>query len=163
MRTVVTGLVLAAALTATPAFAETITHKAAKISIDVPENWHSSTDNGGDVITLADKNENVAVTFAIVDAGAVKTAAKAAKHMLEKKIDKLTLTEPKDVSFNGMSGVGVQGDGFLNGVNIDLAIIVLDTPSDDHDLIIIALGEDAKLAKHMDEVKYIFNHLRPKK
>jgi hypothetical protein len=160
MRSVLTGLVLATVLAATPAFADTITHRAAKISIDVPDKWHSSTD--GDVITLADKHEDCAVTFAVVDAGMVKQGVKAAKHQLEKTIDKLTLSEPSSVEFNGMEGIMVSGDGFLNGTNIDLAIVVLDTPSDEHDLIVIALGEDAKLARHMDEIKYIFNHLRPK-
>jgi hypothetical protein len=159
MRKLLTGLALATALVATPALADTISFKAAKVLIDVPDEWHSSTDSG--TITLADKHENVAVSFTAVDAGAVKAAAKYVKRQLEKKIDKLTLTDPEHTTVNGMDGVLVKGDGFLNGVNIDLAIIILDTPSDSNDLLVFAIGEDAKLAKHMDEVQHIFHHLRP--
>ncbi len=156
----ITGVILVAAL-ATTAQADTITHKRARVSIDVPEDWKSQTN--GDQITLMDQHENVAVTFVVVDAGAVKTALKAAGRELEKRITKLTFGKPEDVTINTMSGVMATGDGRLNGTDIDLLLMVLDTPSDDKDLLIIALGEDAKLAKHKDEVMYVFQHLRPKK
>jgi hypothetical protein len=160
MRKLLTGLALATALVATPAAADTISFKAAKVLISVPDNWHSSTE--GDTVKLGDKHDDIAVVFAAVEAGAVKQATKYVKRQLDKMIDKLTLTDPQKFSVNGMDGFIVSGDGFLNGVNIDLAIVVLDTPSDTNDMIVFAVGEDAKLAKHKDEVMQVFQKLRPK-
>jgi hypothetical protein len=162
MRTLATATLLATLATtfvAAPAMAETITNKSMQITVDVPDNWKSSTDK--DQITLSDQHENVAVTMVGVDAGAVKTATKAARHALEKKIDNLTFTKEETININGMTGIGFQGDGLLGGVNIDLMVLVVDTPNDDKDLMIIAIGEDAKIAKHKDEVSYIFRHLKP--
>jgi hypothetical protein len=160
MRRLLTGLAVATALIATPAMADTIAFKAARVNIDVPDGWKSSTDTN--VITVSDRHEDVAISFTAVDAGAVKQSAKYLRKMLANRIDKLTLTDPQSVTVNGMAGVALSGDGFLNGVNIDLAIIVLDTPSDTNDLIVFALGEDAKLARHADEVQQIFHRLRPR-
>ena len=160
MRTLLTATILTTALLGSAA-ADTITMKRARVTIEVPDNWKSS--KNGDQVDLSDKHDDVAITFLAVDAGAVKSATKAVGRELGKKIDKLTFTNEQKVSFNGMDGVSVDGDGFLNGVNIDLSIVVLDTPSDDKDLLIIAIGEDAKLARHKDEVVYVFKHLHPTK
>jgi hypothetical protein len=158
MRKVLMGFTLTALLVA-PALADRISFKAAKVSINVPDGWKSSTD--GDTISISDKHEDVNISFMAVDAGAVKQATKALKRMLEKKVDHLTLTDPSKISFNGMDGVVLSGDGFVNDVNIDLAIVVLDTPSDTNDLVVFAIGEDAKLARHKDEVMSIFENLKP--
>jgi hypothetical protein len=157
LRSAFTGLAL---LVATPALADSVSFKAARVNIEVPDGWHSSND--GSTITVADKHEDVGMTFTAVDAGAVKHAAKVVTHILADKIDQLTLSDPQEIDINGMAGVALTGDGFYNGANIDLAIIVIDTPSDTNDLVVVALGEDAKLARHADEVQHIFHHLRPR-
>ncbi|MFI5297188.1 MAG: hypothetical protein ACHREM_03745 [Polyangiales bacterium] len=155
------SLLLAATLVAIPALADTITHKVAMISIDVPDNWKSEKD--GDLITLTDKHEDVAVAFIVVDSGAVKSPTKAAKRALKDKIKNLTFKDEEKVDINGMEGHAVTGDGTMDGKDMDLAVLVLDTPNEDKDLVIIALAEDAKLAKHMKEVQHIFKHLKPMK
>jgi DNA-binding protein YbaB len=161
MRSLLKGIGAAAvvAMLATPALADRISFRAAKVSIEVPDNWKSETD--GDQIKLADKHEDIAMIFAAVDAGSIKQAKKVLKHQLEKMIDNLTLSDPTTTKINGMDAVIISGDGFLNKVNIDLAIIIMDTPSDTNDLLVFAVGEDAKLAKHKDEVMSIFEHLKP--
>jgi hypothetical protein len=160
MRTVLTTLVLATAVVASPALADTIAYREAHVNINVPDGWRASNDDGN--ITLHDRHQDVAISFTAVDAGAVKQASHYLKHMLADRIDNLTLSDPQDITVNGMAGVALSGDGLLNGVNIDLAIIVLDTPSETNDLIVFALGEDAKLARHADEVQQIFHRLRPR-
>jgi hypothetical protein len=162
MRTLTVGIALVTASTlASPAFADTITHKRARITIDVPEDWKSSTD--GDMITLADRKDDVAITFVVVDSGSIKAATRAAKKELGKRIRNLTFTDEKEITVNGMSGVGFAGDGFLGDTNIDLLLLALDTPADDKDLLVIAIGEDAKIARRKKEVQWVFEHLRPKR
>lgn len=154
------AIVLALGLFATPAVADTITHRLAKITIDVPDNWKSSTN--GDVINLADQHENVAVSFGVVDVGSVHHATKIAVSTLADKIKHLSFKAEQPVSFNGLAGYAISGDGTVDGKDVSLMVAVLDTPSDEKDLLIIAIGEDVKLEKHKDEVLYIFSHLRPK-
>src|ERR1700691_1418636 len=125
MRTALTTLVVATAVAASPAFADTIAYREARVNINVPDGWHASNEDGN--ITLHDRHQDVAISFTAVDAGAVKQAARTIKHVLQDRIEDLTLTEPQDITVNGMTGVALSGDGMLNGVNIDLAIIVLDT------------------------------------
>jgi hypothetical protein len=156
MRSILIGTVLATALVGTAA-ADSITMKKAKVTIDVPDNWKSS--KNGDEVDLSDKHDDVAISFVTVDAGAINAATKAVGKSLGSKIDKLTFKKEEKVSFGGMKGISISGDGFLHGVNIDLAVVVLDTPADDKDLVIIAIGEDAKLAKHMDEIVHVFQNL----
>ena len=153
-------IVVATALASSAAFADKITFKRAHVTIDVPDNW-SSTSNG-DQITLTDKHEDVGIAFGVIDAGAVHDATKAARQNLRASVEDLTFSKPEPIEINGMSGFMFTGDGMKDGVNIDLAVLVLDTPADDRDLMVIALGEDAKLARHEDEIQHIFRNLRPR-
>ena len=55
----------------------------------------------------------------------------------------------------------VAGDGRLKGVDIDWMVMFIDTPSTDSDLMIVTVAEDAKLAAHKPEVKFVFDHIKP--
>jgi hypothetical protein len=124
----------------------------------VPQNWKSVTQ--GDVVTLSDRGDDVAVAFVVVPAGAVKQAAKIVGTRLRARIQNLTFKKEERVTINGMPGVSFEGDGMMNGLNIDWAVLVLDTPAT-NDLFILAVAEDAKLAAHKSEVKLILRNIAP--
>lgn len=157
------AVAVAVALTAAPmmASADTIVDPVAHVAIDIPDGWSGQTK--GDMVLLADKHGDVAMSFVHVDAGAVKAASRAVGVYIGKLVDKLVLKGEKAVTIDGMQGVVIDGDGFLKGVNIDLAVMILDTPATDKDLLIFAIAEDAKLARHKAEIKYVFEHLHPTK
>lgn len=159
MRKVVGSIVLAIGLIVAPAFAETITHDVAKVSIGVPKGWKSQKD--GEALTLMDKAEDTAVAFAMVDAGDLKDASKRLDKHLAKKIKKLKWTKEEKANVNGMKGIALEGDGELDGKDIDLAVLVLDTPNPDKDMFVIAIAEDDVLDDHIDEVKFVFKNLKP--
>ena len=161
MRKVFGSIVLAIALVVAPAFAETITHDVAQVSIGVPKGWKSKKD--GEALTLMDKSEDTAVAFAVVDAGDLKDAAKRLDKHLQKKIKNLKWTKEEKANINGMKGVALDGDGMLDGKDVDLAVLVLDTPNPDKDLFVIAIAEDDVLDDHIDEVKFVFKNLKPLK
>jgi hypothetical protein len=162
MRLLPSALVLASAtLIASPAFADSITHKRAKITIEVPDDWKSSTN--GDQIDLSDADGDVAITFLVVDSGSTHKATKAARKELAKRVKKLSFDKEEEVEVNGMNGIAVKGDGFLGDINVDILLVVLDTPADDRDLLAIAIGNDANLDKHKQEVEWVFSHLHPKR
>lgn len=161
MRKVIGPLALALALVAAPALAETFTHKVAKVTFEIPDNWKSKGD--GDSLTVMDKKEDTAVAFVLVDSEDLKTASKRLDKNLSKKIKNLTWKKEEKVNINGMKGIALEGDGESEGKNIDLAVIVLDTPNPDKDLFVIAIAEDAVLAQHKAEIKGIFNSIKPMK
>jgi hypothetical protein len=160
MRTVLMGMFLVAFFCARSALAqETVGFANARVQIMVPQDWKSVSK--GNVITLSDRGDDVAVAFAVVPAGALKKASQTAGNALRARIQNLTFKKEERVKINGMPGVSFEGDGIMNGVNIDLAVLILDTPAQDKDLFIFALAEDAKLAAHKSEVKYVLRNIAP--
>ena len=149
----------AAALTAVPAFADTVIYSDARVSVDIPPGW-SATKSGATLTVQAPKGD-VAASFVAVADGAVKKAGEAAGRELAKVIDQIAVKNTEAVTVNGMKGSVVSGDGRLKGTDIDWMVMVLDTPSPVNNLMIVAIGEDAKLAARKPEVNYLFNHLRP--
>jgi hypothetical protein len=153
-------LLLIAAL-ASPAYANRVIHSASKISIEIPVGWDAEYKN--DTIVIQDKNDEVEMLFMAVDDAMIKEAIKAVTANLEKKIKKLKLGSPTTKKINGMTAIVIEGDGFVGDTNVDLAIMVVDAPPKDKDLLVIALAEDAKLAKHKKNILAVFNSLQPQK
>jgi hypothetical protein len=138
---------------------ETVGFAGAHVQIVVPQNWKSMTK--ANTILLADKGEDVAMSFVAVPAGSLKKASAYAGNALRARIQNLTFKKEERITINGMTGVSFEGDGMMNGVNIDLAVLMLDTPAQDVDLMIFAVAEDAKLAAHKSEIKYVFRNIAP--
>jgi hypothetical protein len=161
MRKFILPFVLAFATITGTALAETLTSESAKVKFDEPKGWHHRGD--GDVITIMDKEEDVAIAFMSVPDGAVVKATEALEKQLSKTVSSLKWEKEEKVKVNGMEGVSVSGDGQIDGKSVDILVLVLNTPSPDHDLIVLAMGEDARLAKHKAEVKGVFKSLKPVK
>ena len=167
MNKTLTTAFIAIACFAGTASADRINHKSAKVSMEVPDGWKSEID--GDQISLQTKKGDVFITMVTVDDSMKKDAVKNVKKFLDAKIDKLSLSKPKDMTIGGMKAVVIDGDGFVDvnndGTkdNIDLSIMVLDAPPADKDLLVFAFAEDATLAKHKDEIIAFFNSFKTTK
>ena len=161
MRKTVIPFLLAFACVAAPAFAKTMTSSSAKVSFDEPKGWHHKGD--GDAITILDKDEDVAIAFMSVGDHAVEKATEELGKQLKNSVQNLKWEPEKKTEINGMKGISVAGDGMVDGKSVDLVVLVLDTPSPDHDLIVLAIGEDARIAKHGDEIKAVFKSIKPVK
>ncbi len=160
MKKLIASLLLAASLVAVPVLAETLTNNAAKVTIKVPKDWKVKKD--GEAVTLSDKADDIAVAVIVIDAGDLKTATKRLEKNLEKKIQKLHWDdEGKKVDINGMKGIMLDGGGKLDGKVVDIAVLLLDTPAKDKDLVILVIGDDDDMEEHKDELKFIFKNLKP--
>lgn len=155
---VVTALVIALVQ---PAWGGRVVHRSSQISIEIPPDWESEFD--GDVISMQDHKDEVEIVFMAVDDAAIKEAIKAMTGVLESKINKLKLGKPSERKINGMQAFVIQGDGYLGSTNVDVAIVIVDAPPRDKDLVAVAIAEDAKLAKHKANIDKVFNSLRPAK
>ena len=146
-------------LSVVPAFAGITTYPAAKVSIEAPAGWNTTIK--GDQVTVADTPGDVAASFVVVPAGAIDAASRAAGRSLANIVTNITVQEDQKSTVNGMKAEFVSGDGRLNGTNIDWMVAIMDTPAADKDLMAIVIAEDAKLAAHKAEVRYLFQHIRP--
>ncbi len=138
---------------------ERFEHKEAGVSITVPKGWKSELD--GKVFTVMTAQEDVAAAFTVVEEDSLGEASKAVGKSLGEKIQELKFGKEDKIDVNGMKGVAIDGDGKMNGVSVSLMIVVLDTPVPGKAMMIIAIAEDAKLAAHKDELKFLFQNIRP--
>ena len=145
--------------TAGPTGGETINHAVAHITIELPAGWTSKTD--GDALTVADPAGEVVVAFMVIPVGSVKEAANALGENLGKNVKNLKLGEGEEIDINGMQGKFIEGDGTIDDTNVDILVALIDTPSTEKDLMILAIAEDEKLARHKEEVRYLFKHVKP--
>ncbi|HTR50284.1 MAG TPA: hypothetical protein VMJ10_06220 [Kofleriaceae bacterium] len=154
-----TGLAVAAFLgIRDSARADTIAFEPAAISIDVPTGWSRSVQ--ADSVTLTEGHQDAIIAFGMVDAGSNKNAADTARRELEKRLQKIAFTPEESVTIAGMRGVAFGGHAVSGNVSVTLVIAVIDTPAD-KDLLVIAFGEDAKLARHQGEIAYVLDHVQP--
>ena len=138
---------------------ETLEHGVAHITIELPAGWTSKKD--GDSLTVGDAAGDVAVAFIVIPVGSVKEAANSLADNLGKNVKNLKLGDADDIDINGMQGKVIEGDGSIDDTNVDILVALVDTPSEEKDLMILAIAEDAKLARHKDEIRYLFKHVRP--
>lgn len=162
MQKLALSLLVATALFAVPAqAAETVTNKAARVTVSVPDGWKFKGE--GEDLVVYDNANDVAADFDLVKTDDLNTAAKRLGTYLATKVDGLKWVKEEKVDVNGMKGVVLGGDGSLKGTNIDLIVLILDTPNPDKDLVVLAIAEDAKIAKHKNSINYLFNNIKPLK
>ncbi len=139
--------------------AERIEHKGARVAITVPKGWKTKQD--GEVLTVMDQNEDVAAAFTVVEESALGQASQNVGKSLGEKIQNLKFGKEEKIDINGMKGIAIDGDGQMSGVDVDLMVVVLDTPVEGKAMMILAIAEDAKLARHKDELKFLFSNITP--
>jgi DNA-binding protein YbaB len=144
-----------------PAFAGRVNHRSTKTSVQIPAEWDA--DFKDDSIVMQDKNDEVEIMLIGVDDAVIKDAVNNVKKALASKIDGLSFGKPSTKKINGMTAITIEGDGKLKGVNVDVAVVVIDAPVRDKDLLVIAVAEDAKLAKHKRNILAVFDSIRPEK
>jgi hypothetical protein len=159
-RKVFVPALIALVLGAVPALADAFTYPAAKVRFTTPAHWGSKPTDGGGMVTFDPANDT-AVAFVAVDDGAVGQASALAVRRLGSMIDNIKVTKEEKMTINGMPAVAIEGDGRRKGVDIDWAVVVVNTPSPTNDLMAIAIAEDAKLAAHRSEIRGIFASITP--
>jgi hypothetical protein len=149
----------ALALAAVPALAEGFSYPAAKVHFITPSGWNVKTTPSA--LVTFDRANDTAVAFTAVDDGSVAQASALVGRRLASQIDNMKITKEERLTINGMPAVLIEGDGFQNRVNIDWAMAVVGTPSNENDLMVLVIAEDAKLARHKGEIRGIFSSITP--
>ena len=150
-----------AAVLSAPAFAETRTHAAAKVSIEIPAGY--KVEAGENNMTITDPAGELGVFFLILESDDLQKALKA----VDKEVGKVAKgvkwdDEPSEVKLNGMDAVGLDGKGTVDGVAAELGVMLVNTPADKI-LLVLGAVESDKAKKHEAAVEGMLKSIKPAK
>jgi hypothetical protein len=135
-------------------------HSEAQVRIWVPDHWRVD-DRVGNMLVMADPNDEVSIMFAVVEGEDLLTALLAVTEGVLEEVDDVRLVgAPGEASFNGMDALIQDGTGVVDGVDVDLSVGVVLTPADKF-LLIVGLAESGALARHEQTVLAVLEGLKP--
>jgi predicted Zn-dependent protease len=141
--------------------AKTYPHAEAKVEVTIPDNWKVEGD--GDTLTATSADETLGLIFTVLEAKDVDSVLEGLDKELESFIK--DLRPKKDaavVTINRMKGMTIDAEGKIEGVPMDIGMMILEAPSGK---VVMVLGFAAKgtMGKHEPAVQAIFTSLKPTK
>ena len=133
-------------------------HDEAGIELTVPSGWMS--DGGADDLTIADPDDRCAITFIVMDASDLSDALSALDDELATYVEDLSMDDPSETTVNGMDAVFVDGTGYADGVDVDVGVMVVITPTGKA-LLVFGMVEAAYAADYEVDIDNVMNSLRP--
>ena len=161
MRHLLTLIFLAATLLPASTFAKTYPHEEAKVQVDIPDTWKVEIED--DTLQATAPKDAAGLVFSIVEAKELAAALESLEKELSSIVkDMKALGEPEKVKFNGMEGYTINGKGKIEGVDVDLGVMILKAPSGK---VIVVLGfTSSKSTEKQDAaIEGIFKSLKPMK
>jgi len=148
---------------ASPAFADTKTHKASQVSFWLPDNWTLEGEDK-DQLQASDPKGQVSLLFMVsADAKDMKTAVAALDATIAKVATDVKLIAPaKKVTLNGMETAVVDATGKADGKAVELSILIIKTPSKKFLTIFGILEADQKKV-HEASLRKIVESIKPMK
>jgi predicted Zn-dependent protease len=157
-RILVLALVAAFLIPAT-SMAKTYPHAEAKVEVTIPDNW--KVEGEDDTLSAVSADETLGLVFTVLAAKDVDAALEGLDKELSSFIKDLTpKKEGQPVTINGMKGMTIDAEGKIEGVAMDVGLMILEAPSGK---VILVFGFAAKgtMNKHERAVQGIFQSLKP--
>ncbi|MFT7621716.1 MAG: putative Zn-dependent protease [Myxococcota bacterium] len=152
---------LAAMLIPATSSARTYPHETAKVEVTIPDAWKVEADD--DVLSATSADEMLGLVFTVLPAAAIDEALDQLDKELASFITDMEPDgKPSEVTINGMKGITIDGKGKIEGVAMDIGLMILEAPSGK---VVMVLGFAAKgtMDKHERAVQGIFKSLKPTK
>lgn len=150
---------LAAMLISTVATAKTYPHEGAKVQVDIPDTWTVEAED--DTLSATSKDETIGLVFTVLAATDVDAAVDALDKELSSFIKNLRQDgKPGEVTINGMKGVSIDGKGEVEGVKMDIGLMILKAPSGKV-IMVLGFAAGGTMDKHERAVQGIFKSLKP--
>jgi len=162
MHKAVFGIALALALVMgqAAAHADMKVHKAAKVSLDIPEGWKITAANETDMVILEPKEE-VLVILRVLEASALDKATKDVDAFIAKSVDKVKWEDKaKPTKLNGMDALALEGTGLYKGTPVDLGVLVVVTPAKKV-LLVLGVMDHKSSAQHQAQVDAFVTSIKP--
>jgi hypothetical protein len=154
-------LVIAAIIAAVaPAYAEVFPNKEAGVSIDIPKDWKKT--GSGSSVAISDPKEEAVLMLITSEGADMKKAGDALDAQLAKVMKDIKWSPQKEITHNTMKGIAIKGTAKINDKAVDIAALILVTPTK-KGLFVVGAVQSNKLAAHKAEVDGIVNSIKPLK
>jgi len=139
--------------------AEEAVDESAKISIWYPDDWGMESDE--DSLMIVDPSGEVIFIYILVASDKMEDALEVLKKELLSMVSDLqSVGEPEEDDLNGMECIFMEAQGKIDGVGVDIGIIMVITPADKV-LLVMGIVESAKYEKHEETIAEIIMGIQP--
>ncbi len=133
-------------------------HDEAQVRVTVPATWELETEE--DLIQVQPADGSVVVILDVLPAKTLPRALDALDTELRRVVQRPTLRAQRAVEIHGLQGYRVDGEATVDGVRVDLNVLVLETPSG-RVLVGMAFGAQGRYEPHRTRVEGIFASVTP--
>jgi len=153
-------LISAALLFASSLSAKKYPHPESGVVVDIPGSWQVSGDDHS--LHAQTKDGHAHMFFQVTEADSMEAALNALDGELNKVVQNMTHDEAKDTKVNGMKAVSIDGKGTVEGHNVELGILVIQTPKNKA-LIVFGMVSEEGLKKYEKGLMRILRGIKPMK
>lgn len=133
-------------------------HDEAQVRVTVPAKWELETEE--DLIQVQPPDGSVVVILDVLLAKTLPRALDALDTELRRVVQRPRLQAQKAVEIHGLQGYRVDGEATVDGVRVDLNVLVVETPSG-RVLVGMAFGAHGRYERHRARVEGIFASVTP--
>ncbi|AFM11486.1 hypothetical protein [Turneriella parva] len=152
-------LCLALALAGTVS-AKKYPHPDSGVVVDIPGSWDVSGDANS--LHAQTKDGHAHMFFQVMDADNMEAALSALDGELNKVVQNLSHDEAKQTKINGMKALSIDGKGTVEGHNVELGILVIQTPKN-KELLVFGMVSEEGLKKYQKGLTRILRGIKPLK
>ena len=132
------------------------------VQIRVPTGWKASeiAKNGESFLISLSPDEEASVMYAVADAENLQKAVKSLDAFLAKFVTGAKMPKVKKFSLNGMPALGAKGTGKVKGGDVQIGVVIAQTPTGKV-LFVIGVVNAAKKAAYKKTIEETLAGVRP--
>jgi len=143
----------------TPAQAGWLTHEAAGVKVNVPDDWQQDAAGDEGMMIVAPKDDSLMVMFWVVEGADLEAILTAFEPEFKKLVTEIKYAkeQPTDVEINGMKAFYMEGSGKIEGEPADweIAVVMAAKP-----LIIVSLAKKGAFKTHQADLSKMVNSIQ---
>jgi hypothetical protein len=136
---------------------ETITHEGAGVMFDIPVAWDDMMDGEG--MGLGSPDGEAYIVFMAVAADELEVAIDMVYEELASWVEDIQLGEAEDTEVNGLPGMLISGQGFVDGGPVLLGLMLVDTPSGQI-LMVVGVGQENISDANLGVIDQVISSIR---
>ena len=143
-----------------PSFETERVHAAGRVKLWVPPGW-AVDDSANDALVMTAPDQSVSLAFTVLDGNDLGTALLNVGAAALIGYDNLELVgSPVQGQINGMEALLQDGRGTYKGRGVELAVGVIDTPSEKY-LLVVGEAESAYFPNHEATIRKVMEGIKP--
>ncbi len=133
-------------------------YQAAQVHLKHPDGWQ--IDRHEKVVTLQQLGGEISVSLRALKTTKIEEALMELESLIRDQISDPEITsDPKIIEINGMQGVGMDMQGYLKGMRVQVGVFLIERPL--RVLMELGMGEKIALEQYEKELNSIINSIKP--